>query len=100
MEEPRHGTIDVGNLMPTCSVSKLDPIKPDRLKTWSWLSSRTRDRNVLLRAFTQPEPSERLTALELMVFAVTVTQFSKLWVASISFANVRKDKFVLQKKTL
>ena len=65
-----------------------------------WLSSRTRDRNVILRAFTQPEPSERLTALALIGFAVTVTQFLKLWVASITFPNVRKGNLVLQMKTL
>ena len=68
----------VGNLMPNCSISNFDPIKPDRLKTWLWLSSRNRDWNVILRAFTQPEPSEIMTPLELMGFAVTVTQFSKL----------------------
>ena len=49
--------------MSICSISNLDPIKPDRLKTWLWLSSRTRDRNVILKAFTQPEPSKRLTPL-------------------------------------
>ena len=92
--------IDVGNLMPTCSVSKLDPIKPDRFKTWSWLSSRTRDRNVILRAFTQPEPSERLTPLALIGFAVFVTQFLKPWVAFIFFANVREGNLILQMETL
>ena len=56
--------IHVGNSMPTCSVS--NQMKPDPLRTWLWLSSRTRDRNVILRAFTKPEPSERLTALALM----------------------------------
>ena len=29
----RLGFIHIGNLMPTCSVSNLDPIKPNRLKT-------------------------------------------------------------------
>ena len=33
-------------------------------------------------------------------FAVTVTILLKLWFASITFANVRKCKFVLQMKTL
>ena len=92
--------IHVGNLMSTCSVSNLDLIKPDRLKTWLWLSSRTRDRNVILRAFTQPEPSERLTPLALMGFAVTVIQFLKLWVGFITIAMVRKGNLVLQMKTL
>ena len=86
--------------MPTCSVSNLDSKKPDRLKTWLWLYSRTRDRNVILRAFTQPEPSERLTPLVLIGFAVKVTQFFKLWVASFTFANARKGNLVLQMKTL
>ena len=63
--------IHVGNLMPTSSVLNLDSIKPDPLRTWLWLFSRNRDRNVKLRAFTQPETSERLTALALMGFAVT-----------------------------
>ena len=75
--------IHAGNLMQTCSVSNLDPTKPDRLKTWLWFCSRTRDRNAKLRAFTQPEPSERLTPLALMCFGVTVKQCLKLWVASI-----------------
>ena len=92
--------IHVGNLMPTCSVSNLDPKKPDPLRTWLWLSSRTRDRNVMLRAYTQPEPSERLTVLALTGFAVTVTLFLKLWVASITFAIFRKGNLVLQMKTL
>ena len=92
--------IHAGNLISTCSVSNPDPINPDRLKTGLWFSSRTRDRNVILRAFTQTEPSERLTPLALMGFAVTVTQFLKLWVASITFANVRKGNIVLQMKTL
>ena len=92
--------IQVGNSMTNCSVSYLDPIKPDRLRICLWLSSRTRDRNVILRAFTQPEPSERLTALALMGLAVTVTQVLKFWVASITFANVRKGNLVLQIKTL
>ena len=86
--------------MPTCSISNLDPKEPDRFRTCLSLSSRTRERKVILRTFTQPEPSERLTALALMRFAVTVTQFLKLCVASITFANVRKGNFVLQMKTL
>ena len=87
-------------LMPTWSVSNLDPIKPDRLKTWIWLFFRTGDQNVSLRAFTQRQPSERITNLALMGFEVTVTHFLKLWVASITFANVRKCNLVLQMKTL
>ena len=75
-------------------------MKPDRLKTWIWLFFRTRDRNVILKTFTQPEPSERLIPLALMGFAVTVTLFSKPWIASIIFANVRKCNVVLQMKTL
>ena len=86
--------------MPTSSVANLDPIKPDRLKTWLWLFFRTRDRNVISRVFTQPEPSEGLTPLALMGFAVILTQFLKLWVASITFANVRKGNLVLQMKAL
>ena len=86
--------IHVQNLVATCSVSNLDPIKPDRLKTWLWLSSRTRDRNVKLRAFTRPEPSERLNPLTLMGFAVTVTHFLKLLVSSITFANISKCNLV------
>ena len=62
--------------------------------------SRTRGQNVILRAFTQPELSETLTLLALMGFAVTVTHFLKLWVASITFANVRKGNLVLKMKTL
>ena len=82
--------------MPICSVSNFDPIQPDGLKTWLWLSSRTRDRNEILRAFTQPELSERLTDLAFMGFAVTVTQFLKLWFVYITFSNVKKGKiFVL-----
>ena len=53
------------------------------------------DRNATLRAFTQPEPSERLTPLAFMGFAVTLKHFLKLSVASISFANVRKCNVVL-----
>ena len=86
--------------MPTCSVSNLDPIKPDRLKTWLWFSSGNRDRNVILRAFTQPEPSERLTPLALMGFAVIATQFLKRCFASFKFENVRKGNVVSQMKTL
>ena len=86
--------------MPNFSVSNLDPKKPDHLKAWLWISSRTRDRKKTLRAYTQPEPSERLTLLALMGFAVMITRFLKLWIPSITFANVGKGNIVIQMKTL
>ena len=42
--------------------------------------------------------TQRKTPLALMGFAVTVTQFLKLWVASITFANFMKGKFFIDEE--
>ena len=81
-------------------VLELKITEQETSRTWLCLSIKNGDQNVKFRVFTQPESRRKLTVFRLMVTAINVKQYLKLWVATIISAHVKKPVHRCQMKIL